>query len=139
VQIDPAFAETVTADASYHVFLTPRGDSPGHLYVTNVTASSFEVRESGDGTSSISFDYKIVAKRRGYESQRLVDVTDRFNAEQAETKRRTRTDIKAPTSKGVVSPQVAGRTAMGGSKQKPGSISASPHTPGVPNQTNPPQ
>jgi hypothetical protein len=77
----------VTADASYHVFLTPHGDSKG-LYVTNLTPTSFEVRESGGGTSSLSFDYKIVGKRRGYEAQRLVDVTDRFNVEQAETKRR---------------------------------------------------
>jgi hypothetical protein len=27
------------------------------------------------------FDYKIVAKRRGFESQRLVDVTERYKAE----------------------------------------------------------
>jgi hypothetical protein len=87
VQIDPVFAETVTADTSYHVFLTPLGDSPGHLYVVKSGPTSFEVRESGGGTSSIGFDYKIVAKRRGYEAQRLVDVTDRLNAEQAETKR----------------------------------------------------
>jgi hypothetical protein len=87
VQIDPAFADTVTADAKYHVFLTPHGDSKG-LYVTNLTPTSFEVRESGGGISSLSFDYKIVGKRRGYEAQRLVDVTDRFNVEQAETKRR---------------------------------------------------
>jgi hypothetical protein len=86
VQIEPAFADTVTADTSYHVFLTPRGDSKG-LYVTNVTATSFEVRESGGGTASIGFDYRIVAKRRGYEAERLVDVTDRLNAEQASTKR----------------------------------------------------
>jgi hypothetical protein len=86
VKIDATFADTVTADASYHVFLTPHGDSKG-LYVTNLTPSSFEVRESGGGTSSLRFDYKIVGKRRGYEAQRFVDVTDRFNAEQADTKR----------------------------------------------------
>ncbi len=80
VHIDPAFAETVTGDANYHVFLTPNGDSKG-LYVTGKTADRFEVRESGGGTSSLSFDYRIVAKRRGYEAQRLTDVTERFNAE----------------------------------------------------------
>jgi len=82
VKIDPAFAETVSETADYHVFLTPRADSKG-LYVINATATSFEVRESGGGTSSLTFDYKIVAKRRGYEAQRLVDVTERFKTEQA--------------------------------------------------------
>jgi len=80
VTIDAAFAETVTADSSYHVFLTPNGDSKG-LYVIAKTPTTFEVRESGGGTSSLSFDYRIVGKRRGFEAQRLVDVTERFNTE----------------------------------------------------------
>jgi hypothetical protein len=109
VQIDPTFADTVTADASYHVFLTPHGDSKG-LYVTNLTPTSFEVRESGGGRSTMSFDYKIVGKRRGYEAQRMVDVTDRFNAEQAETKRRTPTE-SASAFKGVVEPQMVEHSA----------------------------
>jgi hypothetical protein len=82
VKIDPAFADTVSETADYHVFLTPNADSKG-LYVINKTLTSFEVRESGGGTSSMTFDYKIVGKRRGYEAQRLVDVTDRFNEEQS--------------------------------------------------------
>jgi hypothetical protein len=86
VKIDPAFAETVTPDASYHVFITPRGDSKG-LYVINATPTSFEVRESGGGTSSLAFDFRIVAKRRGYEAQRLTDVTERYNAEAAPVER----------------------------------------------------
>jgi hypothetical protein len=81
VNIDPAFAETVSQTSDYHVFMTPNGDSKG-LYVIHKTAGSFEVHESGGGTSSLSFDYRIVAKRRGYESQRLTDVTERFRAEQ---------------------------------------------------------
>jgi hypothetical protein len=87
VTIDAAFADTVTGDASYHVFITPNGDSKG-LYVINKTSNSFEVRESSGGTSSLSFDYRIVAKRRGYEAQRLTDVTERFKVEQAELQRR---------------------------------------------------
>jgi hypothetical protein len=79
VRIDPAFAETIGQSADYHVFITPRADSKG-LYVINATMASFEVRESGGGTSSLTFDYKIVAKRRVYETQRLVDVTERYNA-----------------------------------------------------------
>lgn len=82
VQIDPAFAETVSETADYHVFITPNGDAEA-LYVINKTATGFEVRESKGGASSLTFDYRIVAKRRGYEAQRLTDVTERFNAEQA--------------------------------------------------------
>jgi hypothetical protein len=82
VKIDPAFAETVRADASFHAFITPNDDAEA-LYVINKTAPSFQVRESKGGTSSLTFDYRIVAKRRGYEAQRLADVTERFNAESA--------------------------------------------------------
>jgi hypothetical protein len=92
VKIDPAFAETISETADYHVFITPRADSKG-LYVINATAAGFEVRESGGGTSSLTFDYKIVGKRRGYEAQRLIDVTDRFNAESAATMRIKSTGI----------------------------------------------
>jgi len=53
VKIDPAFSETVSETADYHVFLTPNADSKG-LYVINKTRASFEVRESGGGTSSLS-------------------------------------------------------------------------------------
>jgi hypothetical protein len=87
VKIDPAYAETVSETADYHVFLTPRGDSKG-LYVINASIASFEVRESGGGTSSLSFDYRIVARRRGYEAQRLTDVTESFNRDKAETAKR---------------------------------------------------
>jgi hypothetical protein len=80
VALDPAFAETVNTGVEFHVFLTPGGDCKG-LYVSNKTANSFEVHELGGGTSSISFDYKIVAKRLGHENERLVDVTDRMRLE----------------------------------------------------------
>jgi hypothetical protein len=97
VKIDPAFAETISETEDYHVFLTPRADSKG-LYVINATASSFEVRESGGGVSSLKFDYKIVGKRRGYETQRLVDVTDRFNAERKATASRVAAPRPATTA-----------------------------------------
>jgi hypothetical protein len=82
VRIDPAFAETASETPDYHVFITPNADAEA-LYVINKTPTSFEVRESKGGTSSLTFDYKIVARRRGYEAQRLVDVTERFNAASA--------------------------------------------------------
>jgi len=42
------------------------------LYVTNQKGTSFEVREGNGGKSDISFSYRIVAKRKGYEDHRLV-------------------------------------------------------------------
>jgi hypothetical protein len=77
VELDPAFAQTVNAGVEYHVFLTPNGDSKG-LYVSHKTATSFEVHEQGGGASSIAFDYRIMAKRKGYENVRLEDLTGRF-------------------------------------------------------------
>jgi hypothetical protein len=37
------------------------------------------VRELGGGQSSVAFDYRIVALRRGFENVRLEDVTERWN------------------------------------------------------------
>jgi hypothetical protein len=70
VPIEPIFAETVNLEAGYHVFLTPLGDCKG-LYVAAKTPTSFEVRELGGGTANIGFDYRIVAKRQGFENTRL--------------------------------------------------------------------
>jgi hypothetical protein len=76
VQVEPRFGQAVTA-ANYHVFLTPAGDCKG-LYVTNRTATSFEVHELNGGKSSVEFDYRIVAHRKGFEAVRLPDVTAKF-------------------------------------------------------------
>jgi hypothetical protein len=75
VTIDPEFAQTVNTEISYHIYLTPNGDTKG-LYVTEKQPGSFVVREAGGGQSNIAFDYRIVAKRKGHESERLVDVTE---------------------------------------------------------------
>lgn len=73
VQIEPEFALTVLT-TDYHVFLTPYGDSRG-LYVTNQTSTGFEVREQGGGTSSVSFSYRIVAKRKDVAPPRFEHVS----------------------------------------------------------------
>jgi len=75
VALEPTFAQTVNAASGYHVFLTPEGDCRG-LYVSNKTATGFEVHELGGGQSNVSFDYRIVALRRGYEDVRLADKTE---------------------------------------------------------------
>jgi hypothetical protein len=77
VPLDPSFSEATNAAVSYHVFLTPNGDSNG-LYVARKTAAGFEVREHGDGGSNVTFDYRIVIRRRGYETMRMAEVQTDF-------------------------------------------------------------
>ncbi|HXM12617.1 MAG TPA: hypothetical protein VN946_21885 [Terriglobales bacterium] len=76
IVLDPVFAQTVNTDLEYHVFLTPNGDCKG-LYVRQKSPTSFEVRELGGGTASVAFDYRIIARRKNYESIRLADLTER--------------------------------------------------------------
>jgi len=76
INLEPTFAQTVNTDMGYHVFLTPKGDCEG-LYLANQTSQGFEVRELRSGRSNIAFDYRIVARRRGYEGIRLADMTER--------------------------------------------------------------
>lgn len=71
VQLDMAFAQTVNTDYAYHVFLTPNGRCS--LYVTNKHTTSFKVQLLS-GRNNCKFDYRVVARRRGYESVRLASV-----------------------------------------------------------------
>jgi hypothetical protein len=74
VGLDQAFSETVSTDTDYHVFLAPLGDCKG-LYVAEKNAKSFIIRELGGGHSDVSFDYRLMARRKGYEAARLEDMT----------------------------------------------------------------
>jgi hypothetical protein len=97
VTLDPTYAQTVNTGMEYHVFLTPSGDCNG-LYVTNKTANSFEVRELKGGHSNIAFDYRIIAKRNGYEQIRLADKTAMMKAVPAQVARLGRKPAaKAPS------------------------------------------
>jgi trimeric autotransporter adhesin len=73
VSLEPGFLQTVDTAADYHVFLTANGDCHG-LYIAHKTRTGFEVRELGHGSASVAFDYRIVARRRGFENVRLQDV-----------------------------------------------------------------
>jgi hypothetical protein len=73
VRLDEGFASVVKLDM-YHVFLTPHGDSHG-LYVSHRSESQFEVREQRGGKSNVSFSYRIAAKRRDIEGERLARIT----------------------------------------------------------------
>jgi hypothetical protein len=86
VNLESVFGQTVNTGVEYHVFLTPDGDCKG-LYVSSKSASEFEVRELGGGAASIAFEYRIMAKRVGYENVRLKNVTERFNKQEAQSKK----------------------------------------------------
>jgi len=70
VDVDPDFAAVSRLGDDYHVFLTPEGPSNG-LYVTDRSPTGFEVREQGEGTSEISFSYRIMTKRADVGAGRL--------------------------------------------------------------------
>ncbi len=68
IALDPKFAETVSVDAPYHVFVQPYGDAD--VYVARRTTTGFEVvRRAGD--KQVEFSYRVVAKRKGFEARRL--------------------------------------------------------------------
>lgn len=70
VRIDPKFAETVDLDNPYHVFLQSYGNA--QLYVGERRSDYFEVWATDDASDrNAEFSYRIVAKRRGFEDQRL--------------------------------------------------------------------
>jgi len=73
VSLDPIFKETINSQEPYHVFLTPLSEEPVVLTVTEKSETGFSVLGVGlDGKpAEISFDYRIVAKRKGYEGVRL--------------------------------------------------------------------
>lgn len=75
MNLDPDFIQTVNTGMDYKVLPVPNGDCKG-LYITNKTATSFEVRELGGGTSSVAFDYRIMALRKNYENVRFADHTN---------------------------------------------------------------
>ena len=70
VAIDRAFGQAIDVRAGYHVFLTPMGDTRG-LYVSAKTSGGFEVREAQGGRSTLSFDYRIVARPIDAKTDRL--------------------------------------------------------------------
>jgi hypothetical protein len=81
VSLRSAFAATIDP-STYRVFLTPTGDTRG-LYVSQKTPGGFQVREAQGGRSTVSFDYRIVARPLDARDDRLAP------APQARLPRRT--------------------------------------------------
>ena len=71
IELDPVFQETVTVNKQHpmKVFVTLTGDCRG-VFVEK-GADHFIVRELGGGKSNASFDYRVMAKRVGFEDTRL--------------------------------------------------------------------
>jgi len=77
IALDQVFAQTVNGGVDYHVFITPNGECEG-LYVIHKNAQGFEVHELHGGHANIAFDYRIMARRKGFERVRMQDVTEDF-------------------------------------------------------------
>ena len=73
VRLDRTFAQFVRT-GDYHVFLSPEGLSHG-LYIHKRTRAGFEVREQHSGKSTVTFSYRVVARRRDIEAPRFKKVT----------------------------------------------------------------
>jgi hypothetical protein len=71
VDLDPLFLETVTIDATnpMKVFVELGGECEGVYVEKDLTG--FDVIELHDGRSGAAFDYRVVAKRKGFEDKRL--------------------------------------------------------------------
>lgn len=73
VTFEPIFAETVNLQEDYYVFLVPLTQEPVLLFVTSKSETGFIVRGvtlEGKPAQG-AFDYRIVARRLGYEDIRL--------------------------------------------------------------------
>ena len=64
VSIDPIFSKNIVVNDKHplRVFVQLEGDCSG-VYVTNKTATGFDVMELAGGTSNVAFSYTIVANR----------------------------------------------------------------------------
>ena len=71
IDLDPLFLETVTINSEnpLKVFVEHRGPCQGTYIETRETG--FDVIEQNSGTSDVGFCYRVVAKRKGFESKRL--------------------------------------------------------------------
>jgi hypothetical protein len=69
IAIDPLFAQTVNLSEPYHVFVQSYGEA--ELYVSQRTPTQFEVKARGADGLDVEFSYRLVAKRLGYETDRL--------------------------------------------------------------------
>lgn len=82
--IEPEFLSTINTSVPYQVYIQMEGPcNNAGVYVTNKTASTFDVVQQNTGSNCNSaFSYRIVAKRKGFENLRLSTPSQISNAAQ---------------------------------------------------------
>ncbi len=139
ITLEPVFAQTINSGVEYHVFLTPTADCKG-LYVANKTATSFEVRELASGKSSVGFEYRIVARRKGYEEIRMEDRTAQFDPANYRTRRpkaQPAAATKTATESAVAMSQLIRMAPTTGRAPLPGLASRKTLVPSAQSKTSP--
>jgi len=65
INLDPNYAKNVTVNEKHplRVIITMNEPCPNTVYVTNRTATGFDVIENNSGTSNASFTYEVIANR----------------------------------------------------------------------------
>jgi hypothetical protein len=79
IQLNPAFASTISARQPYMVFMTPNGESRG-LYVIGKSRTGFDVRENAGGKSTMIFDYRVLAYANEAQPLTAVGVRELHNS-----------------------------------------------------------
>jgi len=79
IDIDPLFLETITINNEnpYKVFIQMIDEIPNNVHIVKHD-NYFEVVENNNGTSTAEFDWRLVAKRKGYEKLRLKDTPEAY-------------------------------------------------------------
>ena len=71
IRLDDIFLNTVSIDGNNPMKVFIQMNSESKPVFVNKGMTSFDVIETNGGSSNAGFDYRIVAKRRGYEAKRL--------------------------------------------------------------------
>ena len=79
IDIDPLFLETITINNEnpFKVFIQMTDEIPNNVHIVKHD-KYFEVIENNNGTSTAEFDWRLVAKRKGYEKLRLKDTPEAY-------------------------------------------------------------
>jgi hypothetical protein len=76
IKLDSTLLEVINTSVPYTVYVTCTSECNG-LYISNKAITEFVVQEVGGGTSNATFDWILIAKRKGYEDIYLKDDLER--------------------------------------------------------------